>query len=226
MGKVLYFVLLFLLIFPGCLFQRDGEIIPLGTKVTSDRLGLEPGAIWRYSFYSKEEVGEDILLLALVSVEEREDRTIFKLREEWGEDLGPEPLHGYYWAYDHLQDSYYEIGRWNKDQDFFYQGEDYLLILPSELGTGTKAFANYSYGESFTVKGQEKVQVQDRNYWAYVLESHLGDERDGPFEEDRIYFVPSIGVVRRDLIRGFRVQGEIQEEFPFVMELLDYSLKD
>lgn len=224
MKRYLFFILVFMAILPACLFhhtvqdQRTMLLDPVG-----DYMGLEEGVVWSYTFMTPSEEEGDLLFMAVVSSQSEDETTTYKIREEWGPYLAEEPLQGYYWAFDEKDASYHEVGRWNQREDFFYHKEDYLFILPKDLSLGDKVFENYTFGDSFTVKGKEKVEVAAGTFEAYLLESLWGDKGGGPWEEDRIFFVPHVGVVKRELVRGYSVDGEVMEEFPYTMELLDYS---
>lgn len=218
-------LLLLFLIFtvPSCLFHHHHQLHSVLYDPVRDYLGLEEGVVWRYSFGLEGEEAGDTLLMAVVSMEERDGSIFFKIREEWGTAFAEEPLQGYYWSYDEMKDSYHEVGRWNQWEDFFYTDEEQLLIIPRGLSVGDEVFENFTHGDAFAVKGREEVTVVAGDFEAWVLEAQWGDKERGPWEEDRIFFVPHIGVVKRELIRGYSVDGQVQEEFPFILELLDYS---
>lgn len=223
MPRGLLLLLLLLPLFSACLFNQSKALEEsMLYSPLEDYMGLEEGVVWRYSFYGEGETVQDFLHIAVISEEEREGTTLFKIREEWGH-LHEEPLHGYYWSYDHQLDSYYEIGRFNHEEELFYSEEDYLFILHQHLSKGDRVFENYTHGDTFTVQGKERVEVKAGTFEAYVVKSYWGEKETGPWEEDVIYFVPHIGVVKRELVRGYRIEGVVQEEFPYVMELLEYS---
>lgn len=207
----------------SCLFRNTNapDKFILSSPV-EDYMGLEEGAVWKYTFFVEGEEVEDILLMSVVSKEESDGVALFKVREEWGPSLEEEPLHGYYWSHHQQQGAYYEVGRWSHDDEILYDEEERLFILHQEIAKGDKVFENYTHGDSFTVLGKESVRVKAGSFEAWLLESKWGDRESGPWEEDRIYFAPNVGVVKRELVRGYSIDGVVQEEFPYVMELLDY----
>lgn len=219
---ILLLLLLVLVLVPACLFNHDlGYVDSWVTDSLGDYMGLEEGVIWRYSLYTEDEKGEDTYLMGVLSREEKEDGTLFTIREEWGSQLSQEPLQGYYWILNEDDGAYYEVGRWNQREDFFYDEEEYLFILPEGLSKGDRVFENYTFGDSFSVQGQERVQVEAGEFEAWLLESLWGDKEEGPWEEDRLYFVPHVGMVKREMVRGYSNDGEVLEEFSFTLELQD-----
>lgn len=224
MRNIFWLLLLFLPTVPACFFHDQcAHVHSLPYELVRDYLGLEEGVLWRYSFGPQGEEAMDTLLLAVVSVKERDGSTLFKIQEEWGPTLSQKPLQGYYWAYDEREETYYEVGRWNENEDFFYGEDGHLFILPRELSVGDAVFENYTLGDSFTVMGQEMVQVPAGSFQAWVLTAQWGDLEEGPWEKDRIYFAPHMGMVKRELVRGYSLEGQVKEEFPFLLELVDYS---